>query len=75
MRRYVKLRWLGADSRDGDSPTLYDTDEGQYVIQGFTVTDPETRAQLNLPEGEEVIRVPKALMNYLPKDAHEAVDG
>jgi len=71
----MKLRWLGTDSRDGDSPTLYDTDSDQYVIQGFTVTDPEMRSQLNVPEGEEVIRVPKTLMSYLPKGAHEAVDG
>lgn len=70
----MKLRLLGTDSRDGDSPTLYDTDQDQYVIQGFTVTDPDTRAQLNVPEGEEVIRVPKALMNYLPKGNHAAVD-
>lgn len=70
----MKLRWLGTDSRDGDSPTLYDTDEGHYVIQGFTITDPQTRAQLHVPEGEEVIRVPKALMNYLPKGAHGAMD-
>jgi hypothetical protein len=74
-RTDMKLRWLGADSKDGDSPTLYDTDEDQYVIQGFTVTDPDTRAQLNLPEGEEAIRVPKALMNYLPKGTHGVVDG
>jgi hypothetical protein len=71
----MKLRWLGTDSRDGDSPTLYDTDEDQYVIQGFTITDPDMRAQLNIPDGEEVIRVPKGLMNYLPKGTHEAVDG
>ncbi|HUY44769.1 MAG TPA: hypothetical protein VMV92_03455 [Streptosporangiaceae bacterium] len=70
----MKLRWLGTDSKEGDSPTLYDTDEGQYVIQGFTVTDPETRAQLDIPEGEEVIRVPKTLMNHLPKGAHGLVD-
>ncbi len=54
----MKLRWLGTDSRDGDSPTLYETDEGQYVIQGFTI-DPEMRAQLNIPAGEDAIRVPK----------------
>jgi hypothetical protein len=71
----MKLRWLGTDSRDGDSPTLYDTDTDQYVIQGFIITDPETRAHLNVPAGEEVIRVPKTLMNYLPKGPHEAVDG
>jgi hypothetical protein len=27
-----------------------------------------------VPEGEAVIRVPKGLMRYLPKDQHGAVD-
>jgi hypothetical protein len=71
----MQLHWLGSDSKDGDSPTLYDTDEDQYVIQGFKITDPQTRAQVDVPEGEEVIRVPKALMKYLPKVTHGAVDG
>ena len=71
----MQLRWLGSDSKDGDSPTLYDTDEDQYVIQGFKITDPQIRAKLDVPEGEEVIRVPKALMKYLPKGAHEVADG
>jgi hypothetical protein len=70
----MQLRWLGSDSKDGDSPTLYDTDEDQYVIQGFKITDPQTRAELDVPEGEEVIRVPKALMKYLPKGTHGVVD-
>jgi hypothetical protein len=70
----MEVRWLGTDSRDGDSPTLYDTDEDQYVVQGFTL-DPATRAKLNIPDGEEAVRVPKALMKYLPKGPHDAVDG
>jgi hypothetical protein len=69
----MQLRWLGTDSKDGDSPTLWDTDSGEYVVQGYAVTDPQVLAQLNVPEGEAVIRVPKGLMRYLPKDQHGAV--
>src|SRR6266550_6731875 len=73
-RSVMQLRWLGTDSKDGDSPTLWDTDSGEYVVQGYTVTDPQVLAQLNVPEGEAVIRVPKGLMTYLPKDQHGAAD-
>ncbi|HCU94565.1 MAG TPA: hypothetical protein DHU96_18345 [Actinobacteria bacterium] len=64
----MQLRWLGTDSKDGDSPTLWATDSGEYIVQGYTVTDPQVLAQLNVPEGEAIIRVPKGLMRYLPKD-------
>jgi hypothetical protein len=70
----MQLRWLGTDSKDGDSPTLWDTDSGEYVLQGYSITDPRVLAQLNVPEGEAVIRVPKGLVRYLPKDQHGVVD-
>lgn len=41
----MRLRFLGKDSTPGDSPTLWDTDEDQYVIQGFTL-DPDDLAQV-----------------------------
>lgn len=64
----MRLRFLGKDSTPGDSPTLWDTDEDQYVIQGFTL-DPDDLAQVgDIPAGEAVIRVPKALMRHLPED-------
>jgi hypothetical protein len=31
----MRLRFLGRHSSPGNSPTLRDTDAGQYVIQGF----------------------------------------
>jgi hypothetical protein len=51
---------------------LWDTDAGQYVIQGFGL-DTDTLAQVgDVPHGELVIRVPKELMCYLPEARHDA---
>ncbi len=62
----MRLRFLGRRSSPGNSPALWDTDAGQYVIQGFEL-DPDALAQVgDIPPGELVIRVPKELMRYLP---------
>lgn len=63
----MRIRFLGKHSSPGNSPTLWDTDAGQYVIQGFEL-DPDSLAQVgDIPPGELVIRVPKELMRYLPE--------
>jgi hypothetical protein len=60
----MRLRFLGKHSSPGNSPTLWNTDAGQYVIQGFEL-DPDTLAQVgDVPPGELVIRVPKELMRW-----------
>jgi len=67
----VQLTYLGKETQGGNSPTLWETDDGHYVIQGFTL-DAEALAQVGaVPDGEAVIRVPKQLMRYL-KEAHGA---
>jgi hypothetical protein len=71
-RHAVKVARHGLEGRR--FPTLWDTDSGEYVVQGYTITDPHVLAQLNIPEGEAVIRIPKGLMRYLPKDQHGAAD-
>jgi hypothetical protein len=73
----MQLPFLGKETESGNSPTLYDTDEDMYVIQGWKVEDrPEVLAQLRLPlpDHEGVIMVPKALMRHLPKEDHGAAD-
>lgn len=70
----MQLRFLGKETEGGNSPTLFDTDEDMYVIQGWTVDDPDTLAQLRLPEGEIAVIVPKALMKHLPKEDDGAAD-
>jgi hypothetical protein len=70
----VRLRFLGKHSSPGNSPTLWDTDAGQYVIQGLGL-DPDTLDQVgDIPPGELVIRVPKELMRHLPEACHDAED-
>jgi len=70
----MKLRFLGKVTEAGNSPTLYDTDQDMYLIQGWTVEDPEALSQLALPDGETAVVVPKALMKHLPKEEHGATD-
>ena len=71
----MQLRFLGKVTEGGNSPSLYDTDEDMYVIQGWTIDDQETLSQLRLPEGEIAVVVPKALMRHLPKENDGAADG
>jgi hypothetical protein len=61
------LRFLGKQSSPGSSPTLWDTDQNRYVIQGFEL-GAEALAQFGeIPAGEAVIWVPKELMRHLPE--------
>jgi hypothetical protein len=34
----MRLTFLGKDTQGGNSPTLWETDDGQYVIQGLSST-------------------------------------
>jgi hypothetical protein len=68
----MELRFLGKETEGGNSPTLYDTDGEMYVVQGWTVSDPQVLSQLNLPPGEMAVLVPKALMSHLQKPADHA---
>jgi hypothetical protein len=61
----MRLTFLGKETQGGNSPTLWETDDDHYVIQGFTL-DAEALAQVGvIPNGEAVIRVPKKLMRHL----------
>ena len=69
----MQLTFLGKDTQGGNSPTLWETDDGQFVIQGFTL-DADAMGQIGtVPAGEAVIRVPKKLMRHL-KEARAATE-
>jgi hypothetical protein len=69
----MRLTFIAKETQTGNSPTLWDTDEDQYVIQGFRL-DADAQAQVgNVPDGELVIRVPKKLLRHV-KDAHGATE-
>lgn len=64
----MTLRFLGRETGGGGCPTLYETDHGTLVIQGWKVTDPAVLAALDeVPGHETVIEVPKRLMRHLPE--------
>lgn len=51
-------------------PTLhYQPSNDDFLIQGYTVTDPEVLARLNLPIGHKVVRIPTYLLPELQRDA------
>lgn len=66
----MKLRLLGTTSEDGKCPTLYETETGDIVVQGYKLTDPEALGQLKdvLP-GETFVVIPRDLLTrFAPKE-------
>lgn len=61
----MRLTFIGTTSDVGTCPTLYETDRGTYVVQGWQVTDPDAFADLRhvLP-GETLVEVPRALLAF-----------
>ncbi len=67
MARLVQLRRNCTHSET--CPTLhYQPDSDEFLIQGYTVTDPQVLAGLNLPAGQTVVRVPSYLLPELQPD-------
>ncbi|MFJ7180244.1 hypothetical protein ACIQXA_28500 [Streptomyces massasporeus] len=61
---------LGQDpeSPDGKSPTVYlDDQTGNYVLQGWKISDPERLAQMDIPGHETVIEFPRRMMQFFPE--------
>jgi hypothetical protein len=66
----MALRFLGKDpgSPSGGSPTLYyDDGDDTYVVQGWKVTDPAVLAQMDIPDHETVVRIPRRMTQFLPE--------
>jgi hypothetical protein len=52
------------DSVPDGSPTLYQSDRGSWVVQGWIVSDPDALADMNIPEGETCVEIPDRLVPY-----------
>lgn len=65
----MKLTFLGTSSADGDCPSVYTTDRGTYVIQGWKVADAAALDQLDIPDHETVVEIPAALLRRMPASA------
>jgi hypothetical protein len=65
----VVASWCGA----GDCPTVYRTDRGTLVVQGYTF-NPET-AGVAVPDGERMVEIPAELLAQLTGAAPEMIAG
>jgi len=55
----VKLVKVGGDGecKNGNCPTIYRTDRGTLVVQGYAV-GPEQAEGLTIPAGESLVEIP-----------------
>jgi hypothetical protein len=66
MPRLVHLR--RTCNHGMDCPTLhYQPDSDEFLIQGYTVTDPQVLVELHLAAGWTVVRVPSHLLPELQR--------
>jgi hypothetical protein len=60
----MNLRLLASSScSGGDCPTIYGTDDGDVLVQGYVVTDPDALKAIGAPEGEAVVRIPRYVLD------------
>ncbi|CAN5233181.1 hypothetical protein BH20ACT9_BH20ACT9_12020 [soil metagenome] len=69
----MRLTFVSGGCSGGSCPTVYATDRGTYVVQGYTVGSGED-AGLEVPSGEALVEVPAGLLHELRLRA-EASDG
>jgi hypothetical protein len=65
----MKLTLLGKESKTGGSPTLYATDRGTLIVQGWLVSDPEALAAMSIPDHEGVVEIPEGLLRFAPQSS------
>ncbi|WP_412540940.1 hypothetical protein R8Z50_35055 [Longispora sp. K20-0274] len=67
----MHLTFVGKDpdSNPGGSPTVYRTDRGSWIVQGWIVTDPEALALMDVPEGETSVEIPDRMLQFLRLEA------
>ena len=66
----MRLTFVAKDpnSNPTNSPTLYRTDRGSWLVQGFVVTDPDALAEMDIPEGESVVEIPDRMIQFFKED-------
>ena len=62
----MELTFVAKDpeSYPSGSPTLYRTDRGSWVVQGWVVTDPDALTSMAIPEGEACVEIPDRLVPF-----------
>jgi hypothetical protein len=66
----VKLTKVAVDpeSEPSGSPTLYRTDQGSWVVQGWNVVDPAVLEAMAIPAGESCVEIPDRLVPFFQQN-------
>ncbi|MEE6262922.1 hypothetical protein [Plantactinospora sonchi] len=56
-----------AQSQVNNCPSLYRTDRGTFVVQGWRISDPEALSQLDIPPHETAVEVPADVLAEIAK--------
>ena len=64
----VTLVGKDPDSNPTGSPTVYRTDRGSWVVQGWEVTDPEALATMDIPAGETAVEIPDRMLQFFGRE-------
>ncbi|SEO84106.1 DUF6879 family protein [Actinacidiphila rubida] len=63
------LRYVGTNSGNNGCPTLYETDAGDYLVQGTQAAADDLAQLRHLADDENAVTVPRALLaNFGPKE-------
>jgi len=70
----VKLTFVGKDpeSNPNGSPTVYRTDRGSWVVQGWGITDPDALAAMDIPDGESAVEIPDRMIQFFGRSVSGA---
>ncbi|TQE35950.1 hypothetical protein Sipo8835_11580 [Streptomyces ipomoeae] len=83
----MRLRFLGIipNTPDTDSPTIWlDEDTGDLLVQSYKATEAEAKVcqeigsvpghSTDVPDHETIIRLPKVMLQYIPRPEDSASD-
>lgn len=70
----MRLTLIGKDpdSNPTGSPTVYRTDRGSWVVQGWMVSDSELLAQMSIPSGETAVEIPDRMIQFFRQEDRDA---
>lgn len=70
----MRLTFVAKDpeSNPTGSPTLYRTDRGSWIVQGWIVTDSGALAQMDIPTGEGCVEIPDRMVQFFLQGSHGA---
>ncbi|HWS32457.1 MAG TPA: hypothetical protein VN408_06915 [Actinoplanes sp.] len=64
----LALTVIAASCAQGTCPTVYETNRGTVMVQGYTVSAEAARAAgVDMPEGEQMVEIPLALIDQLAR--------